>query len=404
MTATADPNGECDLAVVGAGIVGLATARDALARWPGRRVTVLERESRVGAHQTGRNSGVVHAGIYYAPGSLKARLCSAGASELYDYCEANGIRAERCGKLIVAVRPEDLPRLAELERRGRANGVPRLRRLEGRELEEVEPHVRGLAGLHSPVTGVVDFGQVAAVLAREVMEAGGVVATGCEVSSVEPGKRALRLGHAQGEVVARRAVFCAGPWSDRLAVAAGGSADPRVVPFRGAYLRLRPERRGLVRALIYPVPDPRLPFLGVHMTRHPDGEVLIGPTARPASTRDVTRRRPAARDVWETAAWPGAWRVLARHRRAAVTEIRHALATRTLAAEAARYVPEVSARDLVPGFSGIRAQAVTRDGRLEDDFVISHTERALHVRNAPSPAATSALALARLIVDRLPDP
>ena len=403
MTDAADPCGERDLTVVGAGVVGLAVAREALVRRPDLRVAVLEREPRVGLHQTGRNSGVVHAGIYYRPGSLKARLCSAGARELYDFCDARGVPAERCGKMIVAVKPEDLPRLDELERRGVANGVPGLRRVDPDELATIEPHVRGLVALHSPATGVVDFARVADALAADVTASGGAVATTCPVVSVEPTRGALRLRHARGQTLTRRAVFCAGPWSDRLAVAAGASPEPRIVPFRGAYLRLRRERRALVRALVYPVPDPALPFLGVHLTRHPDGEVLLGPTARLAGTRDVTRSRSSARDTYDALAWPGTWRLLARHWRAGVGEVRRALSRRAMAAEASRYVPGIEAADLEPAFSGIRAQALGRDGRLVDDFVISRSQRAIHLRNAPSPAATSALALARLILDRLDD-
>ncbi|MGI8805522.1 MAG: L-2-hydroxyglutarate oxidase [Thermoleophilaceae bacterium] len=396
-----DPSGECDLAVVGAGIVGLAVAREALSRRPDSRVVVLEREAEVGLHQTGRNSGVVHAGVYYAPGSLKARLCAAGARELYDYCDSRGIPATRCGKLIVAADRGELARLHKLEWRARANGVPGLRRLGRSEIREVEPHAQGIAALHSPATGVVDFRHVARALATDVTAAGGTVATSCAAASVEPGRRALGLRHADGETVARRAVFCAGPWSDRLAAAAGAPAEPRIVPFRGAYLRLRPERRDLVRALIYPVPDPGLPFLGVHLTRHPAGQVLVGPTSRIAATRDVTDRRPRVADLRATLSWPGSWRLAASHWRAGLLELRRAAGRGVLAAEAARYVPEIEASDLLPAFSGVRAQALARDGTLLDDFVVSETERAVHVRNAPSPAASSSLALARLIMDRV---
>jgi len=395
-----DFSGEVDLAVVGAGIVGLATAREALSRRPDSRVVVFEREAEVGLHQTGRNSGVVHAGVYYAPGSLKARLCAAGARELYDYCDSRGIPATRCGKLIVAVDRGELPRLDDLERRARVNGVPGLRRLGPSEIRDVEPHARGAAALHSPATGIVDFRRVARALAADVTAAGGTVATSCAVESVEPSSRALHLRHSMGATAARRAVFCAGPWSDRLATAAGARPEPRIVPFRGAYLRLAPERRDLVRALIYPVPDPRLPFLGVHLTRCADGEVLVGPTARMAATRDVTTRRPRVADLRSTLAWPGTWRLMKSHWRAGLAELRRAVGRGALAAEAARYVPEIEAGDLLPAFSGIRAQALAHDGTLLDDFVVSETERAVHVRNAPSPAATSSLALARVIVDR----
>ncbi len=401
MGAAADPSGECDLAVVGAGVVGLAVAREVLGRDPTLRVVVLEREPQVGLHQSGRNSGVIHAGIYYEPGSMRARLCVAGARELYDFCDSHGIPARRCGKTIVAVSGSELSRLDELERRGRTNQVPGLRRLGPDELGELEPHARGLAALHSPATGIVDFERVAAALAGDLVAAGGIVATSCQVTGIGRAARALTLRHAAGETRARRAVFCAGPWSDRLAVAAGASAEPRIVPFRGTYLRLRAERSHLVRALVYPVPDPDLPFLGVHLSRDLNGDVLLGPTARLAATRDVRHRRPRLEDLAATATWPGTWRLVGRHWRTGVTEVRRAVSRRALAADAARYVPAIGPGDLLPAFSGIRAQALGRDGRLIDDFVISQSERALHVRNAPSPAATSALALARLIVDRL---
>jgi 2-hydroxyglutarate dehydrogenase len=396
-----DPTGECDVAIVGAGILGLAVARELLARHPGLSVRVLEKEDGVGRHQTGHNSGVVHAGIYYTPGSLKARLCVEGAREIYDYCERNGIAHERCGKVIVALDESELPGLDELERRGRANGVPGLRRLDGAGLREIEPHARGVAALHSPETGIADFGAVARQLAKDLESSGAAVHSGCAVESAIPGSGGIALRHSRGETRARHAVFCAGLWSDRLAVAAGGSPEPRIVPFRGGYLRLRPERRHLVRSLIYPVPDPSLPFLGVHLTRHADGEVLIGPTALMVGARDAYRiARLRARDLGSTLAWPGTWRLMRRFWRTGLTEMRHAASRRALVAAAAEFVPSLTTDDVLDGPAGVRAQALGRDGRLVDDFVFSETERALHVRNAPSPAATSSLAIARLVADR----
>jgi 2-hydroxyglutarate dehydrogenase len=384
---TAAP-GECDLAVVGAGILGLAVARELTGRHPDRSAVVLERAPEVATGQTGRNSGVIHAGIYYAPGSLKARMCVAGARELYAYCEERQIPFERCGKVIVARNEAELPRLDELERRGRANRVPGLRRLTQTELRDIEPHCRGVAALHSPATGIVDFAAVARAIAGELEGRGVPVVTGCGVNAVEQRPGRLALVHQHGETRARCAVFCAGASSDRLAVMAGASSDPRIVPFRGAYVYLRPDRRELVRSLIYPVPDPSLPFLGVHLSRHIDGEVSLGPTAL------LAPRHP--RDV----AWPGTWRMARRWWRTGLTEIRHLVSRRALAAAAADYVPEIRPEDFDGGFAGVRAQALGRDGKLVDDFVVSETERALHVRNAPSPAATSSLALARLIADR----
>jgi 2-hydroxyglutarate dehydrogenase len=398
---SAEPPGEVDLAVVGGGIVGLAVAREALRRRPDLAVTVLEREREVARHQTGRNSGVIHAGLYYEPGSLKARLCVEGARELYDYCDARGIAVERPGQVVVALRREELPRLEEIERRARANGVPGVRRLSAGELGDVEPNVRGIAALHSPATGTVDFGAVARAIGRDVVENGGTVATGCAVTGVEAAPRRLRMSHPSGAVHARAAVLCAGVWSDRLATAAGAPADPRVVPFRGAYLRLRRHRRDLVHGLVYPVPDPSLPFLGVHVTRHGDGEVLLGPSALLAARREPGRGpRALARDLGATLRWPGTWRLARRHWRTGAGELHRAISRAAVARAASRYVPGIEADDLEPAFSGIRAQALGRDGTLVDDFVLSQTERAVHVRNAPSPAATSALALARLIVDR----
>ncbi len=380
---------ECDLAVVGGGILGLAVARELKRRRPELSAVVLERGPAVAGGQTGANSGVIHAGIYYLPGSLKARLCVEGAREMYEFCEREGISFERCGKVIVARSDAELGRLDELERRGRENQVPGLRRLSASELTEVEPACRGVAALHSPATGIVDFAEVARALARELEGAATPVVTNCGIDGVEPkaGRIALR-GAGGAETRARFAVFCAGVGSDKLAVAAGASPDPRIVPFRGAYLYLRPEKQPLVRSMIYPVPDPSLPFLGVHLTRHIDGHVSLGPTAllAPRSLGDLV--------------WPGTIRMGLKWWRTGITEIRHRLSKRTLARAAADYVPELGPGDFDGGFAGKRAQALGRDGKLVDDFVVSETERALHVRNAPSPAATSSFALARLIADR----
>jgi L-2-hydroxyglutarate oxidase len=399
-TASKEAPARCELAVIGGGIVGLAVARELLIRHPRTGVVVLEREQQVGFHQTGHNSGVIHAGIYYPPGSLKARLCVQGARELYEYCERRGIPNERCGKLIVATERSELPRLEELERRARANGVTGIRRVDCDELRTLEPHAAGIAALHSPATGITDFRAVARALAADVLEAGGSVHTACAVGSADARAGVLRLLHAGGVTEARHAVFCAGAWSDRAAVACGAEPDPRIVPFRGAYLRLRPERRFLIKALLYPVPDPALPFLGVHLTRTIEGDVLVGPSALLAAARDAyALRRLRVRDVIDTLSWPGSWRMFARWWPTGLTEVRHALSRTALVKAAARYVPELSAGDVEPAFAGIRAQALARNGRLVDDFVFSHTERALHVRNAPSPGATSALAIAGHVAD-----
>ncbi len=401
MPSVSDPSGECDLVVVGAGILGLGVARELARRHPRLSLVVLEQEGRAGVHQTGHNSGVVHAGIYYKPGSLKARLCVEGARRLYEYCEERAIAVRRCGKLIVALDSAQLPALEELERRGRANGVPGLKRLRAGEIGELEPHARGVAALHSPATGIVDFPAVAAAYGEDVAAAGGVLAYGCAVRGIALAGRRIVLRHARGELRARHAVLCAGLWSDRLATLAGADADPRIVPFRGAYLRLTPARRELVRALIYPVPDPRLPFLGVHLTRHIDGNVLVGPTALLAPARAAYRLRDCnARDLAQTLAWPGTRRMARRWWRTGIAELRYAASRAALTRAAAEFVPDLGAGDVEPAFAGVRAQALARDGRLVDDFVFSQTDRALHVRNAPSPGATSSLAIAAMIADR----
>jgi 2-hydroxyglutarate dehydrogenase len=376
---------ESEVAVVGAGIVGLAVARELLRRHPGLGLVALERGTEIATGQTGQTSGVIHAGIYYEPGSLKARLCVEGARELYAFCEKRGIEARRDGKLIVATDEEELPRLDELERRGRANAVPGLRRIGAEGIAEIEPHARGVAALHSPNTGVVDFVAVARALADEIREAGGEIAFGSGVEGLVPSGAEISLRHGGGQTRAGFAVCCAGRRSDRLAIAAGAPREPRIVPFRGAYLRLRPGRRDLVRASVYPVPDPELPFLGAHLTRTIADEVLLGPTALMVGGF----------------AYPGSLRLAIRHRRAAIGELRHALSRRSFVREAARLIPELAAADFERGPAGIRAQAMRRDGALVDDFVVHRTERALHVRNAPSPAATSSLALARLIADQV---
>jgi (S)-2-hydroxyglutarate dehydrogenase len=384
-----DSPAERDFVVVGGGILGLAVARELSIRWPDRGLAVLEREAHVGTGQTGANSGVIHAGIYYKPGSLKARLCVTGARELYSYCEQHSVPHERCGKLIIARNPGEVARLDELERRGRENGVTGLRRIDADELKHVEPHARGVAALDSPSTGIVDFASVARSMAAGLVDRGAEVVTSCGIEDVRVEGRRVVLRHSQGETRAGFAVFCAGAAADRLAVRAGASPDPRIVPFKGTYMYLRPERSHLVKSLIYPVPDPSLPFLGVHLSRHIDGRVSLGPSALlwPRDAGDVI--------------WPGTLRMARRWWRTGRAELRHALRKETFAAAAAHYVPELRPEDFEGGFSGVRAQAVGRDGRLVDDFVVSETPRALHVRNAPSPAATSALALARLICDRV---
>jgi 2-hydroxyglutarate dehydrogenase len=391
-----------DLAVIGGGILGLSFAAEMLRRRPDARVAVFERETEVGTHQTGHNSGVLHAGIYYKPGSLKAQLCVDGVRRMYAFCEANGITHERCGKVIIACTGRELPGLDELEARGRANGVPGLRRIGPSELAEIEPHARGVAALHSPNTGIVDYGAVARALAAQLQVQGAEVHTSCPVFATERRGGTLVVRHRLGETTTARAVVCAGAWSDRLAVAAGAASDPRIVPFRGAYLRLKPEARELVRGLIYPVPDPELPFLGVHLTRGVDGEVLLGPTALMVGARDAYRLgKVRLEDLWATISWPGTWSLLARFRSTALQELRMAASRRAFVAACARYVPELRLEHVTDGPAGVRAQALGRDGALVDDFVINRQGDLAFLRNAPSPAATSAFAIAAYLADQL---
>jgi L-2-hydroxyglutarate oxidase len=392
-----------DLAVVGTGIVGLAVARELLRRHPGLSIVLIDKQADVGYHQTGHNSGVVHAGIYYEPGSLKARLCVEGARLLYAYCDEHGIAYERCGKLIVARSSAELPRLDALEERARRNGVPGLRRLDGDELRDVEPHCRGVAALHSPQSGIVDYRAVARSLAAELRTAGAEFVLGTQITSARRSGGTTTLCHAAGEIRTRHAVFCAGMWSDRLAAAAGASPDPRIVPFRGAYLRLVPEARGIVRGMIYPVPDPALPFLGVHITRHIDGEVLLGPTALMVGARDAySLRTVRPTDLAQTLAWPGTWRMMRRFWRSGLGELHMAVSRRAFVRACQDYVPGLEPRHVARGsMAGVRAQAVSREGRLVDDFLVSETSTGVHVRNAPSPAATSSLALGKEIAGRV---
>ncbi|HEX7291480.1 MAG TPA: L-2-hydroxyglutarate oxidase [Conexibacter sp.] len=388
--------------VVGGGILGLATARLIARGQPDADVLVLEREPQLALHQSARNSGVVHAGIYYAPGSLKARLCRRGVALLRAFCGERDIPYEACGKLVVALAPAELPRLERLAQRAHANGVPGLRRLDAGELRTIEPHAAGIAALHSPETAITDFRAVALALAGELRERGGVVRTGVEVHRVRSAASAgavveLTTGD---ELRADRVIVCAGLHADRLARRSGEDAAPRIVPFRGEYWELARERRSLVNGLIYPVPDPALPFLGIHLTRTIDGRVLIGPNAVLALARDGYARGAARRrDLGETLAWPGSWRLMRRHWRAGLGEARRSLSKRAFVAEAQRYVPALRPQDAVRAGAGVRAQAVDRDGTLVDDFRIGGDARVTWVRNAPSPGATSSLAIAEELVD-----
>ncbi len=395
-------DGPWDIVIVGAGILGLATARELLRRSPDARLLVLEREPDIAAHQTGHNSGVIHAGIYYQPGSLKARLCVEGARDLYDFCDQHAIAYERCGKLIIALDESELPGLDELERRGIANAVPGLRRVDATELREIEPYATGIAALHSPATGIVDFTAVARALAAEITAAGAVIQTGVAVDSLTRSNGTSIVHTSQGAIPTSRVVACAGAWSDRLAEASGEAPDPRIIPFRGGYMRLRESARHLVRTMIYPVPDPSLPFLGVHLTKRHDGEIWLGPSALLAPSRTAYKLTDISRhDLADTLRYPGTWRMARKWWRTGLTELHLAANRRAFVKACARYVPSLAPADVIDGPAGIRAQAVARDGKLLDDFAFADSPSVLHVRNAPSPAATSSLAIARVIADRL---
>jgi L-2-hydroxyglutarate oxidase len=391
-----------DVVVVGAGIVGLATARELATRRPGLRIAVVDKEDRVGAHQTLRSSGVVHQGVYYAPGSLKAELCVAGARALVAYCDARAIPVLRCGKVVVATDRSELGRLEELHRRSVANGVPEVQLLSAEELAELEPHVRGIRALRSPATAVVDFQLVADSFADDVRSLGGEILLGHEVRAIRTSGGATLLETTGGDVQAAAVVACAGLQADRVSAMTGGSRDPRIVPFRGDYLRLRPDRRGLVRGLVYPVPDPAFPFLGVHTTVRPDGDVWLGPNAVLALAREGYRRRDVdLGDLIDTFRSPGFRRLARRHWRVGGEEMLRDLSARLLVRSAQKLLPELEVGDVEHGPSGIRAQALDRDGGLVDDFVIERSGNVTHVRNAPSPGATSSLAIAGWIADRV---
>lgn len=388
--------------VVGGGIVGLATAHHLALRHPDARITVLEKENRVAAHQTGHNSGVLHAGVYYRPGSLKARLCRAGRRSMLDFCTAHEIAVDVCGKLIVATGADEVPRLAALHDRAVANGLA-VRRLSPAEAREHEPEVACTAALHVAETGIVDFAAVCRVLAELLAKRGAHLRLGTEVRTVSRRSGTQVVHTSRGDVPADVLVNCAGLHADRVARRCGLAPPARIIPFRGEYYGLRPDRTQLVRGLIYPVPDPRFPFLGVHLTRGVDGGVHAGPNAVLALSRQgYTWGRIDLRDVADSAGYPGLWRLARRHPGYAVSELRRSLSKRLFTASLARLVPAISADDLVPAGAGVRAQAVRPDGTLVDDFLIVTRDRQVHVLNAPSPAATSAFEIARHIVAGLP--
>jgi len=388
-----------DVVVIGGGIVGLATAYRLLERRPDLRLTLVEKEAELATHQTGHNSGVVHAGLYYAPGSLKARLCREGKADLEAFAEAHGIPFERCGKLVVALGESELPRLTALRERAVANGVPGLQEVGVERIREIEPHAAGITGLWSPSTGIVDFRLVALALADEIRALGAEIVTSWPASTIEPRGPGMVVGGPHGdERVASLVVACAELQADRVARLTGDDADPRIVPFRGDYYTLDAAARGLVRGLIYPVPDPRFPFLGAHLTRRIDGSVWAGPNAVLAFAREGYRRRDVRlRELLSTLGDRGFQRLATRYLRTGLAEMWRDWWKPAFVRELQRYVPAIRAEQLRFGPSGVRAQALSRDGTLVDDFSLGGRGRVIHVRNAPSPAATSSLAIGRVL-------
>ncbi|MDF1605937.1 L-2-hydroxyglutarate oxidase [Nocardioides sp. YIM 152315] len=390
------------VAIVGGGIVGLAVGRELTRRRPGVRVLVFEKEDRLAAHQTGHNSGVVHAGIYYKPGSLKAELCTRGRKLIQDYCAEHGLPYDECGKLVVAVDRDEMGRFDALEQTARRNDVPGLLRVDGAGVTEVEPHAAGVAALHSPHTAITDYVAIAEKIAEEIENAGGRIHLSTEVTGIERRPGGIEVGCGEDRHRVDRLVVCGGLESDRLGALVGGPKAPRIVPFRGEYMAVVPAKQDLVRGMIYPVPDPRYPFLGVHFTRRVGGGLEVGPNAFLAlSRRAYGRTSFAARDLGNTLAWPGFWRFAGEHWRTGITELRGVLSVRAYMKDAQRYVPEIGADDVRRAGLGLRAQALERDGSLVDDFVIHRSGGITSVRNAPSPAATSSLAIAEHVVDRI---
>jgi (S)-2-hydroxyglutarate dehydrogenase len=384
--------------IVGGGIVGVALAHRIAGLGRDVAVTVLEKEPDLATHQTGRNSGVVHAGLYYTPGSLKARLCRRGVELLGELCARHGLTYDECGKVVVALDETELGRLEAIQERALANGVPGVRMVGRDELRELEPHVQGIAALHSPHTAVVDFAAVTRRLAADAAAGGAEIRTGAPVRRITQDERRVTVEAAGERLAFDELVICGGLHTDRLARQAGHEADPRVVPFRGEYYELAPARRDLVNGLVYPVPDPRYPFLGVHLTKRVDGGVLVGPNAVLALAREGYRWRDLRLgDLAETLAWPGFRRMAARHWRTGAREVIGSLSRRAFCDAARRYVPDLRPADLLRARSGVRAQAVARDGTLVDDFRLSRQGRVVAIRNAPSPAATSSMAIAEHI-------
>jgi len=393
---------QAELLIIGAGIVGLATALEFTRRFPGRRVLVVEKEDRVAAHQTGHNSGVIHSGIYYRTGSLKARNCVAGCASMKRFCTEHGIPFEECGKLVVATTPEEVPRLKQLYERGIANGVQGLRLLDRDEFRELEPHANGICALHVPSTGIVDYKDVAAKYAERILDAGGELVFRAKVIGLRDDGDSNIVETSAGAFRATYAINCAGLYSDAITRLAGCKTDLEIIPFRGEYYEVKPERRHLVRNPIYPVPDPRFPFLGVHFTRHIDGSVEAGPNALLALRREgYAGTEPDITEAVEMLRWPGFWKMAWKFWQKGAAEQYRSWIKPAFTRALQQMVPELTEEDLVPGGSGVRAQAVDRNGNLLDDFCFIHSRRMIHVCNVPSPAATASLEIGREVVDML---
>lgn len=388
--------------VVGAGIVGTAVARELTRRMPQAEITLLDKEQQVAAHQTGHNSGVVHAGLYYEPGGLKARLCRRGGDLLKAYCAEKGLSYLECGKLVVALDETEEARLADIFARAQANGVPGVEMLGPDGIRAVEPNAVGRAALRSPVTAVVDYTAITRALAGDVVAGGGTIRFGAEAQRIDHAAGGAIVRTTKGDVAADHVVVCAGAWSDRLARRSGGAPDPRIVPFFGQYFLLEPAFAGVLDGLVYPVPDPRYPFLGVHLTKRFDGQMTVGPNAFLSLSRGGYRGLGLSpRDLAETLSMPGFWRFSAANAPSAVREAGTVLSKRSFLRQAERYVPAMAGAHATRLTRGIRAQAMDADGRLVDDFAFDERDAATHVRNAPSPGATSSLAIAEYVVDRV---
>jgi L-2-hydroxyglutarate oxidase len=398
------PDSHFNLIVIGGGIVGLGTALEITRRYPRLRLLVLEKEDRVARHQSGHNSGVIHSGVYYKPGSLKAQLCVAGAAAMVEFCREHGIAHEISGKAIVATEESELPRLEELNRRGAANGLTGLRLIGAEELREIEPNASGVQALVVPSTGITDYAQVCEKYAELITAQGGNISTSSPVTAIKRGAKEIVVESAGGVFSTDYLINCAGLFSDRISRMAGDDPGITIVPFRGEYYDLIPERASLVRGLIYPVPDPRFPFLGVHFTRRINGTVDAGPNAVLALHREGYRHSDiSVRDLAGALAFPGFWRMTAKHWRSGFDEFRRSLSKRAFTRALQRLVPSVQEKDLVPGKSGVRAQALQRDGTLVDDFSFVRSDRMLHVLNVPSPAATASLMIGKAVVDMAAD-